>query len=143
MSIATRIQRSGGGAGNDFKLQVTNLSITHDRSPIAVWLPGSQPLLLDLGQWKVSIALEGTCNFAGTDLTDGGIPIADKDDLEAIADPTQTTPWHSSTITLTDDTDSGAVVYTVKISSLKLTKRDVQNKYDFTLTCVGFLGLGA
>ena len=37
-------------------------TISHERSPIASVLPGTEPILIDLGQWRVSIKFEGTAH---------------------------------------------------------------------------------
>jgi hypothetical protein len=140
MALAIKISKSSGGGIDDYLLQTKSLSITHQRSPIAAPMPGSDPLLIDLGQWKATIVVSGTARFTGTNESEGGIAIADRDDLETIADPTATNVWHDKTITLTDNTDSPAKAYTVKISSLKLDKAETTDFYNFTLSMVGHLG---
>ena len=37
-------------------------TISHARTPISSVLPGTDPVLIDLGQWKVDIKFEGTCH---------------------------------------------------------------------------------
>ena len=122
-----------------YMLQTTSLKIQHTRSPIVVPMPGTSPILFDLGQWKLSITVSGTTQFTGHNENDGSVPIADRDDLELIADPTSTTPWYNKTITITDDTNSGSTDYTVKIAGLTLEKQDVRDYYSFTLSMVGYL----
>ena len=138
MALAIKISRSGTGI-TAYMLQANSLKIQHTRSPIAVPMPGTSPILFDLGQWKLSITVSGTTQFTGHNENDGAVPIADRDDLELIADPTAATPWHDKTITLTDDTNSGATTYTVKIASLTLEKQDVKDYYSFNLSMVGYL----
>lgn len=138
-ALAIRLQRTGGGTGDDFVLQVENVSFAHDRSPIVIPLPGNPPQLIDLGQYKTQIKIEGVAAFPGTNETDGGIAIADKDDLETLINPTIAVPWFNRTITLTDNTDNSGTTYTVKIRSLTLDKRGPQNMYTFVLTCAGHL----
>lgn len=143
MANALTISRTGGGS-NLFRLQTTSFTVDHDRSPISAFLPGANPLLIDLGQWRVRITIEGTASLPGTNLTDSGDAIADKDDLEIMADSTDGNPWHTQTITLTDDTataNAGAttITYNVKISRVRLEKADAKDFYNFTIHLVGFM----
>ena len=138
MSNAIRISRTGTGA-NNFRLQSKRISISYERSPVVAALPGVDPLLFDLGQWKVSIIIEGVASFPGTDLNDSdAVPIADKDDLEVLGDSTASNPWHSQTITITDNSAPTAVTYTIKISKIQLEKLDAQSYYTFNLQAIGF-----
>ena len=36
--------------------------ISHERTPISSVLPGTDPILIDLGQWRVNIQFEGTAH---------------------------------------------------------------------------------
>ncbi len=141
MSNAIRISHDGGG-DNNFRLQASRFVVTHDRSPIAAPLPAANPILIDLGQWKVDILIEGNCSFTGTNLSDDGVSIADRDNLENMADSTETNDWHSNTITLTDSTEASTgasdVTYTVKVSRLRIEKTDAQNFWNYQLQLVGF-----
>jgi hypothetical protein len=145
--LSLKLSRTGGASGTEvFMLQATNINFSHERSPIMVPLPGTNPLFIDLGQWKVSIQIEGTASIPGTNLTDGGIAIADKDDLEIIVgnqdsvfSGTSVKKWYANTITLTDTTNSIASTYDVKVSGLKMSRRAAQNFYTFTLSLVGKL----
>lgn len=145
--LSLKLSRTGGASGTEvFMLQATNINFSHERSPIMVPLPGTNPLFIDLGQWKVSIQIEGTASIPGTNLTDGGIAIADKDDLEIIVgnqdsvfSGTSVKKWYPETITLTDTTNSIVSTYEVKVSNLKMSKRAANNFYTFTLGLVGKL----
>jgi hypothetical protein len=150
--LSLKLSHDGGGNGTTaFMLQATNINFSHDRAPIMVPLAGTNPLFIDLGQWKVSIQIEGTVSFPGTNLSDGGIAIADKDDLEKIvgnhdsifndevAVITGVKKWYNETITLTDTTNSIVSTYEVKSAGLKLSRRAAQEFYTFTLSLVGKL----
>ncbi len=138
---------TAGGTGgtstgpHTFNLQTIDVVINHQRAPILFTLPGGDPIMLDLGQWKTTITLSGIADFTGTNKLDGVVPIADRNDLEAMADPEVPNAWYDQTILLTDNTDSNGTIYTVKIATVKLEKKDVRDYYDFTLSCLGFLGI--
>jgi hypothetical protein len=128
-----------GSPSKSFNLDAKEIKISHQRSPILAPMPASDPLLIDLGQWKSTITITGICNFSGTNQTDtGGTTIADRDDLEDMVNPGITTPWYNEDITLTDSTNGGNATYIVKISSLTLEKTGANTWYNFTLTCVGY-----
>ena len=147
--LSLKLSRTGGAGGSgtdEFMLQATNINFSHERAPIMVPLPASNPLFIDLGQWKVSIQIEGTANIPGTNLTAGGIAIADKDDLEIMVgnhdsafSGNSVKKWFAETITLTDTTDGVATAYDVKVSGLRMSRRAAQNFYTFTLSLVGKL----
>jgi hypothetical protein len=145
--LALKLSHDGGGSGTTaFMLQADNINFSHDRSPIMIPLAGTNPLFIDLGQWKVGIQIEGTASFPGTNLTDGSIAIADKDDLETIVgnqdsifSGTSVKKWFNETITLTDTTNSIVSTYEVKVSSLKLSRRAANQFYSYTLSLVGKL----
>jgi len=140
MALAFTITNSSGPTS--FRLQVTRVVISHTRAPVAAPLPGNDPLLIDLGQWKCNITLEGTAPEIGTNLTEGGVSIAEHNDLESMADPNASPNWYSNNITLTDDSDRNAgtnPVYTVKIAGLTLSKQEAHNFWSFTMNFVGFL----
>jgi len=139
MALALKLSRTGDSGVTAYMLKAISLKIQHIRSPIAIPLPGEAPMLLDLGQWKLNITVSGDTDFTGHDENDGAIAIADRDDLEFIFDPTETNSWHNETITFTDDTNSNAVTYTVKMAQLTLEKVDAKDYYTFTLSMVGFL----
>jgi len=139
MALAIKISNDSGAGVTAYMLKASSLKIQHARSPIAIPMPGTDPILLDLGQWKLNITVTGDTDFTGHDENDGAIAIADRDDLEYILNPTSTNSWHDQVITLTDDTNSGATTYTVKISGLTLEKADAKDYYTFTLAMVGFL----
>ncbi|MEK6861546.1 MAG: hypothetical protein AABY07_06255 [Nanoarchaeota archaeon] len=141
MPLAIRISRTGAASGNSFRLQASTFTVTHELASLAAKLPGVNPILIDLGQWSIAISIEGIANNTGTDLLDGAIAIADKDDLENMADPTPTggvIRWFDQTITISDETISGSFQdYTVKLSKLQIVKRDAQNFWTFSLMAIG------
>ena len=148
--LSLKLSRNGASGGSNgttaFMLQATNINFSHERAPIMIPLAGTNPLFIDLGQWKVSIQIEGTTSLAGTNLSDGGIAIADKDDLETIVgnqdsvfSGTSVQKWYANTITLTDTTNSIVSTYDVKVSGLKMSRRAAQDFYTFTLSLVGKL----
>jgi hypothetical protein len=146
--LSLKLSHDGGGSGTTaFMLQAVNINFSHERSPIMIPLAGTNPLFIDLGQWKVSIQIEGTASLAGTNLSDGGVAIADKDDLEIIVGNHDSIfsgggapkKWYNETITLTDTTNSIVSTYAVKTSALKLSRRAAQEFYTFTLSLVGKL----
>ena len=140
MPLAIRISRTGAAPSNNFRLQANTFTVTHELASLAAKLPGVNPILIDLGQWSIALSIEGTANNTGTNLLDGAIAIADKDDLEDMADPTPTTGirWFDQTITISDETVSGSFQdYTVKISKLQIAKRDAQNFWTFSLMAIG------
>jgi hypothetical protein len=139
LANAIRIAHDGSGAKTDFKLKAVDMVVDHDRSPISAPIPYTNPILIDLGQWKVNITISGKCDFPGTDQSEGGVAIADMDDLVQMADSSSANPWHSNTITLTDTTSTTTLTYTVKIGGVKIEKRDAQEYYSFTLKLVGFM----
>ena len=141
ISVNVTVGGTGGTSTgpHTFNLAASNIVISHVRAPIVAPLPGSDPLILDLGQWKTTVTVTGRAEFTGTNKLDGTIPIADRDDFENMVDPLIGNPWFDETITLTDNTDSGGTTYTVKISTVKLEKIDVKKYYEFTISCIGFL----
>jgi hypothetical protein len=145
MALSIRISRTGctncdpGGDGN-YALGAESIRITHSGSPIVAVLPGADPLLLNLGQWKVTIVIDGIANKTATDLSDGSVSIADKDDLEAMADPTITDSWFDETVTIHDETVAGSfATYTVQIASIALSKDDVRDYWHFNMQAIGKL----
>ena len=132
--LSLKLSRTGGAGGSgtdEFMLQATNINFSHERAPIMVPLPASNPLFIDLGQWKVSIQIEGTANIPGTNLTDGGIAIADKDDLETIA---TTTAWWNGIIRLKALDDE----YEVAVASAKFAlMAPVIDRWTFNMSLTG------
>ena len=145
-----------------FYLQARTIKIQHEKSPISSSLPGSEPLLLDLGQWKVNITIEGDADVPPITTDEvknkkkiNEILIADKLDLETLANPIQRNikspgnrdpmynpnPWYKYTMFLEDSTTTNAkLYYIVKLQSITLSKSDVRDYYQFILQLVGFLG---
>ena len=133
--MALAFQISDGVIPTRFNLQVTNSSITHQREPKVSALPGGNPLMIDLGQRKVDIILEGFCSEKATNQLDGAINIADRDDIEIIG-----RDWgDTETVTLTDLRPVANHIYTVKIVSTNVSKREAQESYQFSIRLTGFV----
>ena len=116
---------------------------------------------MDLGQWQVDIKVEGLADipvYMGTmpnitrrrekilsdpDGTGNMIPIADKDDLESIASPNTSPPWYDQEIRIKDYSyrygTRNSTVYIVKIESISINKRGVNNFYNFIIQASGLL----
>ena len=72
-----------------YNLTATSISINYDRSgALAAVLPGAtNPVLIDLGQFRVTINIEGfVAPTGGTPTADGANVIPTKDQLETILD---------------------------------------------------------
>ena len=140
MALDIRIQRitKGSNSGNStiheqFKLQAQDFNVSYDRSPISAPMPGGVVLLYDLGQTRVNISMNGIASETGTNITEGGIMIADKDDLETIA---ITQNWWSGTIRVIALGDE----YHVAIASAKFAlAAPVINRWTFNLSMTGTL----
>lgn len=135
MAIDIRLNAPSEGGNNDLRLLANSVVIDYDRSPILAPLPGStvstpSVILLDLGQLRVNITVEGFVNETGTDQTEGANVIADKIDLE-----TATIQWWDNEITFTVSEDS----YTVKIAACRFSLRPGTEtiKWDFQLRLIG------
>ena len=92
MALDIRLQliTKGGSSGSStiheqYILQCQSVTVSYDRSPISAPLPGGEVLMFDLGQTRVNVAIDGIATDTGTNITQGGLMIADKDDLERIA----------------------------------------------------------
>lgn len=117
-----------------FRLQTESFVVGHSRQPRASPLPNNAPLLIDLGSRKTELTISGVAAEVGTDESDEGVTIADRDDLETIAEA-----WgDTETVTITDARPSVARVYTVKIVNIKLERKGDRDFYDFILQAVGF-----
>ena len=140
MALDIRIQgiTKGTNSGNSviheqFKIQAQDFNVSYDRSPISAPLPGGVVLLYDLGQTRVNISMNGIASETGTNISEGGIMIADKDDLETIA-ITQT--WWNGVkrvVALGDE-------YLVAIASVKFgLSAPVINRWTFNISMTGTL----
>ena len=128
---------------NEFWLKSETMTVSHERSPIVSSLPGIEPILIDLGQWRVVVTIEGVADFT-VDPADkeiiSGVQIAYIDDLETIPDPT--TPsggWHLDDIFIEDRTVAGFTrTYQVYINNITVVKDRVREFYNFKLQASGF-----
>lgn len=77
-----------------YRLEAESVSIAYERSPIQIPLPGSNPLLLDLGQFRPSINIDG--KIPVTAGSDGGVTIPSKNNLEDAVEN-----WWNAPITVT------------------------------------------
>lgn len=140
MALDIRIQRitKGNNSGastihEQFKVQAQDFNVSYDRSPISAPLPGGVVLLYDLGQTRVNIAMNGIASETGTNITEGGIMIADKDDLENIS---ITENWWSGIIRVIALGDE----YHVAIASVKFgLAAPVINRWTFNISMTGTL----
>ena len=143
-----------GGEDSVFWLQASDFSISHDRLPIVSTLPGTDPITLDLGQWKITINIEGTLRlntstnealdiptgYTGiSDLGNSGeAKIAKREHLEEISASTIGGDWHSNDIIIVDYSDGDPTEYVVKISQVKINRSASWEYYNFTLACLGY-----
>tara|TARA_B100000949_G_scaffold231046_1_gene242515 strand:+ start:447 stop:878 length:432 start_codon:yes stop_codon:yes gene_type:complete len=140
MALDIRIQRITKGANSgastiheQFKIQAQNFNVSYDRSPISAPLPGGVVLLYDLGQTRVNVSLDGIAAETDTNISEGGIMIADKDDLEAIA---ITQNWWNGIIRVIALGDE----YEVAISSVKFAlMAPVITRWTFNISMTGKL----
>ena len=162
MALAIKIRRNTTPIEESYWLKSNMIAVTHERTPIVSSLPDAEPILIDLGQWRVSIILEGVADFT--------VPVIEKeiiantqiayvDDLERIADPTAYTDakrkrsdpsnisdkittkngWHENDIFIDDETiEDFTRTYQIYINSLYIVKNDVRNFYNFKLSASGF-----
>lgn len=140
MALDIQIQRITKGANSgastiheQFKIQAQDFNVSYDRSPISAPLPGGVVLLYDLGQTRVNISVSGIAAETGTNVSEGGIMIADKDDLENIA---ITQNWWAGIIRVIALSDE----YHVAIASAKFAlSAPVRNRWTFNLSMTGTL----
>ena len=97
-------------------------------------MPNNNPLLIDLGQRMVRIVVEGSAAEMGTDEAEGGVNIADRDDLETIAE----TWGDTETITIRDNRTTPVRTYEVKINEIRLDGSGDRAFWNYVLTAVGF-----
>lgn len=131
MALDVSITSDGTGgviAPLTYRLQTEVVEISWNRSPIIIPIPNVDPQLLDLGQRTVAIRIDGIAEDTGATLTEGGVDVADKQDLERI-----TETWFPSVITFTVSGE----VYTVKVQSLRLTLSAAKEVWDYTLQLIG------
>jgi len=140
MALDIRIQRITKGADSgastiheQFKIQAQDFNVSYDRSPISAPLPGGVVLLYDMGQTRVNISVSGIAAETDTNISEGGIMIADKDDLEAVA---ITQNWWAGIIRVIALGDE----YHVAIASAKFSlAAPVRNRWTFNMSMTGTL----
>ena len=114
-----------------YKIQAQDFNVSYDRRQISAPLPGGSVLLFDLGQTRVNISISGIAGQTGTNDTEGGIAIADKDDLETIA---TTTAWWNGIIRLKALDDE----YEVAVASAKFAlMAPVIDRWTFNMSLTG------
>jgi hypothetical protein len=119
-----------------FKVQCQSLSVSYDRSPISAPLPGGAVLLFDLGQTRVNVTIDGITADTGTNVSEGGIMIADKDDLEKIAVNQLWWGTASQVIRFVASNDE----YEVAIASLKFAmSAPIADRWTFNMSMTGKL----
>ena len=126
MALTVELKKTTGGAVT-YRLQATSFVVMVGRSPLQAPLPGGDPLLLDLGQYKTQITVSGIIGDASS--TDGGVTIPSKNQLETAA-----YEWYDETNQIVDGSD----VYVGKIASLRFEKAPdrAENQWDFSLQLV-------
>ena len=119
-----------------WKIQCQSVRIDYDRSPISAPLPGNvNPLLLDLGQYRVNIQIEGVTSETGTNINDGGTPIMDKNNLESAVQD-----WWNEDVRFTVSDD----IYTVKVQGASFSlAAALENRWTFRLQLTGYKGTGS
>ena len=133
---------SGGTkiANAEFWMPVENITINHERQPIVAVLPGSEPILIDLGPWKVNIPLEGHANKEKTgQLIQSTIPIANRKNIEEMGATTSGPDWSDNHIILEDHSDSPIRYYRVKIQNVNFSTQSGVSWIAFKITLVGYL----
>ena len=136
---------------NEFWLQIESMSFMHDRTPIVSTLPEVEPILIDLGQWKVNIKLEGVADKTRTSLqeTISGVKIAQRHDLENIGGSgilVGSADWHviENNIVLRDysdnydNTEDSIRKYIVKVNSLTINYTAPRDFVEFILSLSGY-----
>ena len=140
MALDILIQRITKGVNSgassiheQFKVQAQDFNVSYDRSPISAPLPGGVVLLYDLGQTRVNVSMNGIAAETGTNVTEGGIMIADKNDLERVAVHED---WWSGIIRIIALGDE----YHVAIASVKFgLQAPVINRWTFNISMTGTL----
>jgi len=143
MALDVFLQRITKGANSgastiheQFKVQCQTLSVSYDRSPISAPLPGGEVLLFDLGQTRVNISIDGITADTGTNVSEGGIMIADKDDLEKVAVNQLWWGTASQIIRFVASNDE----YEVAIASLKFAmSAPIADRWTFNMSMTGKL----
>lgn len=123
------VQIVGGAGPLTYRLKADSVTIVVDRDPRQAGLPGADPLLIDLGQFKPVIVVEGKVDETAS--SEGGVTIPSKVNLE---DAVRT--WYNlngGVITLTVSGDA----YIGKFRSLRMTlPAGRESVWDFTLQFV-------
>ena len=133
----TKGNNSGASTVHEqFKIQCQTLSVSYYRSPISAPLPGGEVLLFDLGQTRVNVTIDGITADTGTNVSEGGIMIADKDDLERVAIHQDWWGTASQVIRFKASDDE----YEVQIASLKISMMaPVTDRWTFNMSMTGKL----
>lgn len=99
-----------------YRLQVDNFQLRYQRGPVQAPVPGLDPILIDLGQFRPQITCSGT--LRATSGTDGGITIPSKRELEDFVEGSSGTPRiYASTITLSTNIGGLTDNYVGKIAA--------------------------
>ena len=133
----TKGNNSGASTVHEqFKIQCQSLSVSYDRSPISAPLPGGEVLLFDLGQTRVNVNIDGITADTGTNGSEGGIMIADKDDLERVSIHQDWWGTASQVIRFKASDDE----YEVQIASLKISMMaPITDRWTFNMSMTGKL----
>ena len=134
MPLNILIDRTTLGAGNRLLLKAENITIQHVRKPFLIPIPATDARTMDLGYRSVNITVTGVASETGTNGVEGGINIADRDDLELVAGS-----WgeEGEIVQISDLEVSPARVYDVKIQSISLSRESPQILWKFTIQTIG------
>ena len=122
---------------SNFRLKTSNFIIDHKREPLAQPIPGASnpvPIFIDIGQHILTITIEGQAEETDTNASEGGVNVADRDDLETMSEN-----WgDTETVTITDNAPPTARIYTVKLNRIRLERKGGEAYFIFTITAEGY-----
>tara|TARA_Y100000310_G_scaffold175734_1_gene175838 strand:- start:1506 stop:1928 length:423 start_codon:yes stop_codon:yes gene_type:complete len=133
--MALSVQISTDSVPNiTYALTVESIVLDYSRGPVQAPIPAANPLLVDLGQFRPQIVLEGTLRQDASE-TDGGVTIPDKRDLEDFVRGTSGTPAiYTSTITLAVTFDGQTDSYICKIGKCTFDREQGMQVWHFRMT---------
>ena len=110
-----------------YRLPTERVLIAVDRTPIQSPLPGIDPLIYDLGSFRISITCQGVVHSSSG--SDGGVTIPSKRELEDFC-----TDLFASTITISINVNGNTDSYIGKIRSCTFTINSAREDFwDFAL----------
>ena len=126
----------------DLWIPAEDITIMHDKSPIVSALPDTEPILIDLGQWKVSIPLNGFVDKEYIERkSQDSVNIANRRDLEEIAANNQGPNWHTNHMVLRDYSNGSSNIlrYVVKVDNISISTQSGFDWASFKLNLTGYL----